>query len=239
MLLKEVPLFEAESQRIKAQRRAGVPYLLTDGCAAAARDPQVVDAVASILGTRDLVMWGANIRLATPNEAHLWHVDLESSLWPTVTVAVGIAGCNPKSATWCIPGTQRLTLPPPAVGDGPDNLAQVLAAAKSLGLPHATPQQIENFGDGRFYLFNANVWHRGDPAASWDRVALFMHYQRAQDRRIPEMWDHRMREWSSRPAPYMALNAASKPNTATYRPPWRHRYEAFRRRWAQRLSGNA
>jgi|SoiMethySBSTD1v2_1073268.scaffolds.fasta_scaffold1755110_1 hypothetical protein len=104
-LLADEPAFAAALESIHAEGRRGVPYLLTDAIRRVARDATILATVETILGPREWVMWGANIRRATPNQAQAWHVDLESLLWPTVTVAIGLAGCTPESATSCIPGT--------------------------------------------------------------------------------------------------------------------------------------
>lgn len=208
-LLADEPLFTRALAALHAEGRHAVPYLLTDAIRHAARDPHILATVEAILGTPHWVMWGANIRRATPNQANLWHVDLESLLWPTVTVAIGLDACTPQSATWCIPGTHRLRQPPPA--------------SESALLAHGQPQQIANFGDGHFYTFDARVWHRGDPASSRDRVVLFLHYQRAADPRIPLMHDYVLQTWRPEPAPYFSPAANGRLRTDLARLPWRYR----------------
>ncbi len=208
-LLADEPLFAEALSATQAEGRHAVPYLLTDAIRRVARDASILDTVKAILGTRDWVMWGANIRRATPNQAQVWHVDLESLLWPTVTVAVGLEGCTPQSATWCIPGTHRLRKAPPLTEAG------VLAQGR--------PEQIAGFGDGNFYVFDARVWHQGDPANSRERVVLFTHYQRAADPRIPLMLDYVGQTWASEASPYFTTVAADQLCTDRARLPFRHR----------------
>ena len=207
-LLADEPAFARELARMEAERRRGVPYLLTEAIRRVAQDAAIVATVEAILGTRKWVMWGPNIRRATPNEAHAWHVDLESFLWPTVTVAVGLEGCTAEAATWCIAGTQGRRDWPPT------DEAAVLAAG--------VPEQFAGFGDGRFYVFDASVWHRGDRETSRERVVLFLHYQRAEDKRIPLLLDYYRQLWGAEAAPYFttADGERVRKDVATF--PWRY-----------------
>lgn len=215
-LLADEPVFAQALEALRAENRHAVPYLVTDSIRRVAQDPAILDAVETILGSRDWVMWGANIRRATPNQAHVWHVDLESLLWPTVTVAVGLEGCTPESATWCIPGTHRLAKAPPLAE------ADVLAVGKR--------EQIAGFGDGRFYVFNARVWHQGDPATSRERVVLFIHYQRADQPRIPLMTDYVLQTWAQEASPYFTTAPPGRVRTSLARLPFRHWVSALVRR---------
>lgn len=217
LLLSEESRFDAEMARIRAEKRQGVPYLLTSGVRQLAHDPGILEAVGEVLGTRNLVMWGANVKRATPNQAQKWHVDLESLLWPSVTVAVGLSGCRPEGATWCIPGTHLRQAGPP------ESEPDVLAAGQ--------PQQFSGFGDGRFYLFDARVWHRGDPDQSRNRVVAFLHFQRAEEQRIPWMLDYYRQHWSAEAAPYLNIGSQpANPHVAAL-PLW-YRWQRFRQRWA-------
>lgn len=206
-LLADEPLFARELARMEAEGRRGVPYLLTEAIRRVAQDAAIVATVEAILGTREWVMWGPNIRRATPNQAHTWHVDLESFLWPTVTVAVGLAGCTAEAATWCIAGTQGRRDWPPA------EEAAVLAAGE--------PEQFVGFGDGCFYVFDASVWHRGDRETSRERVMLFLHYQRAEERRIPLLVDYYRQVGGREAAPHFAVAGGVRSEVA--RLPWRYR----------------
>jgi hypothetical protein len=214
VLLAEEPMFASALESLRTEGRHAVPYLLTDAIRRVAQDSSILASVEAILGTGEWVMWGANIRRATPNQAHVWHVDLESLLWPTVTVAIGLAGCTPQSATWCIPGTHLRYEAPPLTE------AEVLSCG--------TPEQIAGFGDGRFYVFNARVWHQGDPAVSRDRVVLFIHYQRAADPRIPLMTDYVLQTWAMEAAPYFTTVAGGRLRTDVARLPWRHRLHRWK-----------
>lgn len=208
-LLADEPAFARELAWMEAEGRRGVPSLLTDAIRHVAQDAAIVAEVEPILGTREWVMWGPNIRRATPNEADAWHVDLESFLWPTVTVAVGLAGCTAASATWCMAGTQRRREIPPV----------------------GTQEQIADFGDGRFYVFDASVWHRGDRETSRDRLILFLHYQRADEPRIPLLVDYYRQWWGREAAPYFTKVEGSGLRRDVARLPWRYRIDRWMRRW--------
>jgi len=80
--------------------------------------------------------------------------------------------------------------------------------------------QFEGFGDGRFYVFDARTWHRGDPGASADRLVLFLHYQPANARRVPLALDYMRHRWSREAAPFIAAPGAT-PATAVARIPLR------------------
>jgi ectoine hydroxylase-related dioxygenase (phytanoyl-CoA dioxygenase family) len=218
-LLADEPLFARALKSLRSEGRNAVPYLETDAIRCVAGDAAIVSVVEAVLGTRDWVMWGANIRRATPNQASAWHVDLESLLWPTVTVGIGLEGCTPESATWCVPGTHRLRQAPPS--------------AEAEVLSHGRPEQIAGFGDGSFYAFNARVWHRGDPTTSQERVMLFLHYQRARDPRIPMMEDYVSQTFSTNAAPFYALATQERLWTICTRVakfPWWYRWQRFKSR---------
>lgn len=221
-LLDDAGRFDAAVAEIARRGWHRVPYLLTDALVRVAHDAHVVAAVEDGLGTDRWVMWGPNIRRDTPNAAHRWHLDLESFLWPTLTVAVGLDGCRPTSATWFLPGAHRIGRGPSArEADGGD--MAVVAAARAEDSRCGPPRTVEGFGDGHFYVFDARCWHRGDPATSAGRVMAFLHYQRADAPRIPYMLDYRRSRWAREAAPYVASPAASEVNAAVARPPFRHR----------------
>jgi ketosteroid isomerase-like protein len=213
-LLADEAVFTAELARMEAEGRRGVPYLLTEAIRRVARDAAITGVVEDILGTAEWVMWGPNIRWATPNQADVWHVDLESFLWPTVTVAVGLAGCTPESATWCLAGTQGRRVMPPSTE------REVLAEGAA--------EQMTGFGDGRFYVFDASVWHRGDRETSRERVMLFLHYQRARDRRIPLLVDYYKQLWAPEASPYFPVEGVRREVAAL---PWRYRWDRWRSGW--------
>lgn len=170
---------------MRAAGQFSVPYLVTDAIQAVAFDPAIVDVVTAILDDPDWVMWGANVRDGTPNAAHEWHVDMESVYWPSITVAVGVAGCTPGNATRLIPGSHLVDVTALDAIDASDDAAVVAAAGGRA------PKHITGFGDGTFFAFNARSWHCGNVAASNARCVLFMHYHRASDLRVPQMMDYR------------------------------------------------
>ena len=220
-LLADRSVFDNALAEIEAAGQTRVPYLVTDSIRHVAQDAALRAAVRTALGTDEWVMWGSNIRAATPNAAHHWHVDLESFLWPTsVTVAIGLAGCVPEGATWFVPGT-HLRTSAPAGGTEPPG-----------GPLDEQRVQVQDFRDGFFYAFNARCWHRGDPTRSAGRVILFTHFQRAAEPRIPTMLDYRVNEWSREPASYLASPQCTAVNTSVHRPPLLNRVKG----WVQRAA---
>lgn len=200
-LRRDAGLFDAELAEWQARGHARVPYLFTDAIEHVARDAAIVAVIEGVLGTSRWVTWGPNILRETPNAASRWHVDLENRYWPSITVAVGVGGCSATTATWCLPGTHRLTRTPFSFGDeGGDE--RVLRSARRTTSDCGPPEQIVGFGDGRFYAFDARTWHRGEPGTSTDRLILYLHYQAADAGRVPLMLDYARHRWSPEPAPY-------------------------------------
>lgn len=217
-VLEDAPTFASAVARLRAEGTKTVPYAFTPAIVALANDPAITRLVAAVLGDTAWVAWGANISNGTPNHAHMWHTDIESRHWPTITVAVGLSGCTEANATRYIGGSHRLTRAPGlGVRHTDDDL--VLGRIGEIRPACRTIQRFSGFGDGRFYAFNAAGWHCGDPEASRSRSMLFLHYQRAAMPRIPLMADHTKNLWHQRPAPYIAGPGAEDHNRATYATP--------------------
>lgn len=220
-LLADTAMFDQALAVLADEGRRAVPYIMTEAIAAVAHDTRLVRVVEEILETDHWVMWGPNIRRGTPNQAHRWHVDLESLLWPSVTVVIGVQACTAQAATWLVPGSAHIRRgPTPAVAGS--CTSEVLRIARSRYQRCRAPQQISGFGDGRFYLFNAGCWHRGDPGTCVDRIALFLHFQCADAKRIPYMLDYDRDQWSRDACPYIVSPAGGRVNRSVYRPPLRH-----------------
>ncbi|MEM7166484.1 MAG: glycosyltransferase family A protein [Planctomycetota bacterium] len=192
----------AELQRAGHHHR--VPYAVTAAIARVAFDENLTGLVEEVFG-HDVpwVMWGANIRVDIPNAANQWHTDIESTHWPSITVVIGLDGCEAGNATKYIPHSQRLGTQPPT-GKEFDSAGRVLDAARCASLACHTVDTFSNFGNGRFYAFDAKGWHCGDPATAQGRVMLFLHYQRANAPRVPQMKDWIDGTWFDYPAPYIS-----------------------------------
>lgn len=209
-LRRDVPMYAYEVARNKTDKLFRVPYLITQSIMNAAHDLNILRVVSAALGTDELVMWGPNIQRGTPNEAALWHTDIESWLWPSVTVAVGLSGCTEENSTICVPGTHKFPVQPwAAVKDNSDNAA-ILAGAKQIDPACDKIENFRGFAPGRFYLFNAKTWHCGVPLVSGTRELLFLHYQRADEPRIPYFKNYDQRTWFDFPAAYMKINTGTK-----------------------------
>jgi len=228
-LAQKAPRFEAAAQDYKRQGVNRVPYFFTPAIEQAARDANLLGAVAEVLGKDEpWVAWGPNVRASTPNEANRWHVDLESWIWPgSVTAVVGLSGCSEQNATRCIPGSHRLDKAPHCAGDDTDSDA-VTRKARSLDERCGDVESFNGFGDGRFYLFDARCWHQGDPRTGAGVTRLFIHYQRASDPRVPHMADYERRAWLDEPAPFIESQSGAA-STRLYSVPWKERLAGFLR----------
>jgi hypothetical protein len=195
--------FDAQLAEWRALGYARVPYLFTEAIERVAHDAAIIAVIEALLDTDAWVVWGPNILRENPNAASRWHVDLESRYWPSVTVAVGLSGCSPPTAIWCLPGTHLLSRAPAWSGDASDT-DRVLRSARRTKPDVGAPEQFTAFGDGRFYVFDARTWHRGDPGPSAERLVLFLHYQAADARRVPLMLDHIRHRWSRQAAAHLA-----------------------------------
>jgi hypothetical protein len=214
-LCRDVALFDAKLAGWRARGHARVPYLFTEAIERVARDAAIGAVVETLLGTDRWVVWGPNLCRETAYAAGRWHVDLESRYWPSVSIAVGVSGCSPEAATWCVPGSHLLWRRPVACREKADS--RRLGAGRGCG----PPEQITGFGDGRFYAFNARTWHRGAPGTP-GRLVLFLHYHPAEAPRVPLMLDYERHRWSRKPAAYRAGPGAT-PVTTVARPPLRER----------------
>jgi hypothetical protein len=226
-LRRDLPLYRMEIERHRADGTHRVPYLITDAIVRAARDPAVLARVSAVLGTGELVMWGPNLQVGTPNEAGLWHTDIESWLWPAVTVVVGLTRCEPLNATRCIPGSHRLPVQPWGAADN-TSTELTLEAARRLDPGCDRVATFDGFADGTFYLFDARCWHAGAAGRSAGRETLFLHYDRAADPRVPYMRDYEDRTWFDFAAPYLTI--AGTPNHTLHDPTGRS-YEGTRPGW--------
>jgi hypothetical protein len=218
-LCRDVAQFDRKLAEWQALGYARVPYLFTAAIERVAHDEAIRMVVEAALGTDRWVVWGPNILRETPNAASRWHVDLESQYWPSVTVAIGLSGCSAQSAIWCLSGTHLLARTPAWSGNDSDT-DRVVRSARRAKPEVGPPEQVEGFGDGRFYVFDARTWHRGDPGPSADRLVLFLHYQRADARRVPLVLDYMRHRWSREAAPYIAGPGAT-PARAVARVPLR------------------
>jgi hypothetical protein len=82
-------------------------------------------------------------------------------------------------------------------------------------------------------VFDARVWHQGNPAASRERVVLFIHYHRAEEPRIPLMLDYERQLWAKEPSPYFTTGLRGRLRTDLARLPWWYR----RDQWMSRVRG--
>lgn len=197
--------------------RHQVPYLITPAIARVTFDANLTAFVEEILGTDvPWVMWGANIRVDIPNSASHWHADSESRFWPSITVVIGLRGCEAGNATKFIPHSHTVVAHPPYSTELTD-ADTVLAAAREENLACTHVDSFEGFGNASFYAFNAKGWHCGDPATAAGRVLLFLHYQRADAPRVPQMKDWIEGTWFDRPAAY--LSSFDRPETSDTPPP--------------------
>jgi hypothetical protein len=204
-LRKDVPMYLTEVTRNKSDKLFRVPYLMTQSIVTAAHDLNILRVVTAALGSDELVMWGPNIQRGTPNEASLWHTDIESWYWPSLTVAVGLSGCSQENSTIAIAGTHKFPVQPWSVAHNWKN-DDILAAARHIDPASDKIENFRNFAPGRFYVFNAKTWHCGVPISSGTRELMFLHFQKASDPRIPYFKNYDERTWFDYPAAYWKIN---------------------------------
>ena len=194
--------FQSPIEEFKRNGINRVPYKITESITRIAHDPNIDLVVKSIFKNEPWVMWGPNIQLGTPNRAYQWHVDFESNNFPTVTVMIGVEGCSSDNATTCIPYTHQLSRRP---GDKWHELDPEVLVQNTVRLDPRCDKAVrfKEFGNGKFYAFNAKTWHAGDISTSGQRMILILHYQKASDLRIPMMKDYSKGRWFDYPAPYI------------------------------------
>lgn len=202
-LCRDVALFDAKFAEREAAGRAGIPYLFTEAIEHVARDAAIRAVVEALLATEAWVVWGPAIFRETPDAAMRWHVDLDARYWPSISVAVGLSGCSPKTVLSYLPGTHRLERTPSRFADAADT-DRVMRGARRANPEYGPPEETAGFGDGRFYAFDGRTWHRGAPQATATRLVLFLHYQDARAERIPWMLDYKRHRWLREPAPFLA-----------------------------------
>jgi hypothetical protein len=205
-LLADLPMYRTEIVRNRQDELFRIPYLLTESIIRAAYDPNILAVVSELLGTDELVMWGPNIQSGTPNEADLWHTDVEAWLWPSVSVFVGLEGCTLENTTKCIPHSFKAPAQPWFAANNRSDAA-TLEAARALCTDCTEIARFRGFGDGRFYVFNAKCWHAGVQQASVGRKMLFFHYDKASNPRMPYMKNYIERTWFDYPAVYLPIKA--------------------------------
>ena len=225
-LRADAPWFANAVAELREQGVRRVPYSFTPAIEKVATDPGLTGVIEEILGDERWVAWGANIQVGTPNAAYEWHTDIESDCWPTITVAVGLSGCREENATRYLPGSHRFPVGPQACGDPTDD-ELVLATARMLDPRTQEIVRFEGFGDGCFTIFDAKGWHCGDAEPSVDRLALFLHYQRADDPRIPYMRDFTTNSWFEEAAAFMPNpRLGADVERAVYPPPFQQQEAA-------------
>ncbi len=219
-LRADAPWFANAVAELREQGFRRVPYAFTPAIEQVATDPGLTGVIEEILGDERWVAWGANIQIGTPNAAYEWHTDIESDHWPTITVAIGLSGCREENATRYLPGSHLFPVTPQACGDPTDD-ELVLATARVLDPRTQEIVRFEGFGDGRFTIFDAKGWHCGDAEPSTDRLALFLHYQRADDHRIPYMRDFTTNSWFEEAAAFVPNpRLGDDVERAVYPPPY-------------------
>lgn len=209
-LLDDLPMYRTEVVRNREDELFRIPYLLTESIIRAAHDAHILAVARALLGDEDLVMWGPNIQSGTPNEADLWHTDVEAWLWPSVSVFVGLEGCRSENSTKCIPHSFKIPCQPWYAANNRSDQA-TLQAARLLHPECQEVSRFSNFGDGRFYVFNAKNWHAGDVQRGQGRKMLFMHFDKASNPRMPYMRNYIERTWFDYPAVYIPVRDTAKP----------------------------
>jgi ectoine hydroxylase-related dioxygenase (phytanoyl-CoA dioxygenase family) len=158
--------------------------------------PEILDLVTRILGP-DVLLWGSELVIKGPGQAHRWHVDVEHMQWQGVTVWLGLTNMNTNSGIKLIPGSHRCNVTPQelAGADLTDDAA-ILAALQAY---QPWPQVVQPpIRPGAFIIFAGRAWHSTVNQTQSHRHAVILQYCRPDARvrvprsyEIPTAWDER------------------------------------------------
>jgi hypothetical protein len=208
-LRRDLPMYLTEIERMRSQNLFRVPYLLTQSIIDAANDRGILQVVWAVLETDDILMWGPNLQIGTPNEAGVWHTDIESWLWPTVTVVVGLAGCQQENAPNVSRGHKILNTSHGQCLLGITPIPERCFKERKLWMKVATRLSLLTGSPMESVICSTpSAGTREPKSKSTGRKLLFLHYSRAEDTRILYMEDYERRTWFEFPATWMRIGDA-------------------------------
>jgi mannose-6-phosphate isomerase-like protein (cupin superfamily) len=150
---------------------------------ALAADRRLLGMLTPLLGP-DIVLWGSQVARRTPDQVHLWHVDIETSSQngKFVTVWIGLENTNKASGLQVIAGSH---LCGKTVQQFAADNRHTQSASTRRVLDWARSGNSEarlvcpDVGDGDAIFFDGRLWHGSHNRSDSTRIALLLHYASA------------------------------------------------------------
>ncbi len=144
----------------------------------------IVDRVASLLG-KDVVLFGGVLLRRPPGAVHPWHTDMETAMpeGGTVSVWIGLENLCRATSLHVIAGSHRLGVSVQQVADEQaiprERMDEAGVEAWSRTLDVRCRLEKPDMADGDAVFFDGRLWHGTNNTTACERVALLLHYARA------------------------------------------------------------
>jgi len=144
----------------------------------------IVDRVASLLG-KDVVLFGGVLLRRPPGAVHPWHTDMETAMpeGGTVSVWIGLENLCRETSLHVIAGSHRLGVSVQQVADEQaiprERMDEAGVEAWSRTLDVRCRLEKPDMADGDAVFFDGRLWHGTNNTTARERVALLLHYARA------------------------------------------------------------
>jgi hypothetical protein len=183
-------------------------HMVVKDMALAAMHPPLLEKIVFLLG-QDVLLWGSQIIRQPTSGKHRWHVDVEHTSWPGVTVWLAAKNVVSRESIGIITGSHRFTVTPQELAaqqglDLRDDAAVEKAAqtidssAKLIYLP------IE---DGQFILFHGRLWHGTKNTSPNPRYSMIFQYTTPASKvRVPKNNHYPNTSWSSTHPPCLLVH---------------------------------
>jgi ectoine hydroxylase-related dioxygenase (phytanoyl-CoA dioxygenase family) len=177
-----------------------------------ATNPNIVRRVVTLLGTRQVGLWGVELVQQESGGMHRWHVDHECESHG-LTVWLALTGAGPASGLKVIDRSHQIEATPQHFKVS-DNLVltddeAVLHAARTV-VPRAALSRPLVF-PGQFVIMAGTLWHASFNATTIPRKSLVMQYSPAGALvRIPTKFEPPL-EWHAMRPPVLAVTEAPEP----------------------------
>jgi len=147
--------------------------------------PALLQLLRTFLG-EDILLWGASVIERDPGQAHIWHVDIESSAPDArcVSVWIGLENTRRESALQLMSRSHRFGKPiqqevhERGLRRGQASDREILRWAREYD-EHATLVQPE-MHDGQALIFDGRLWHASYNGSNRRRTALLLQYAAAE-----------------------------------------------------------
>ena len=164
------------------------------------RDPRIVERVAALIG-EDVMHWATICFFQHPGERLHWHSDNEFHHVRGVSVWLGAANTTPQNALKILPGSHRFPKrPEDYLSAGAETMRSLEGDERALAIARQWKPDAEfvrpAVSDGKFILFNGNLWHASDNPGKELRYAMGLRYS-PPDQKVripmtawePTVWD--------------------------------------------------